>query len=122
VISFVHLGTPQTGHRPLAATSLGDEQANTMPDEPSAAGIWFVSDAPLPAPYSLGRRNALRLTQRVAKFVAVPVLDASSLRGKSSAAGQSARGGIRMHWETPTFVEIDMSAEIGSYQDDFDGI
>jgi hypothetical protein len=32
------------------------------------------------------------------------------------------RGGIRMHWVTPTFVEIDMSAEIGSYQDDFDGI
>jgi len=27
-----------------------------------------------------------------------------------------------MDWVTPTFVEIDMSAEIGSYQDDFDGI
>jgi len=27
-----------------------------------------------------------------------------------------------MTWVTPTFVEIDMSAEIGSYQDDFDGI
>jgi hypothetical protein len=25
-----------------------------------------------------------------------------------------------MSWVTPTFVEIDMSAEIGSYQDDFD--
>jgi len=24
-------------------------------------------------------------------------------------------------WETPTFVEIRMDAEIGSYQDDFDG-
>lgn len=23
-------------------------------------------------------------------------------------------------WETPTFVEIRMDAEIGSYQDDFD--
>jgi coenzyme PQQ precursor peptide PqqA len=27
-----------------------------------------------------------------------------------------------MNWETPSFVEIDMSAEIGSYQEDFDGI
>jgi hypothetical protein len=27
-----------------------------------------------------------------------------------------------MEWVTPSFVEIDMSAEIGSYQDDFDGI
>jgi hypothetical protein len=26
-----------------------------------------------------------------------------------------------LHWETPTFVEIRMDAEIGSYQDDFDG-
>jgi hypothetical protein len=24
-------------------------------------------------------------------------------------------------WEAPTFVEIRMDAEIGSYQDDFDG-
>lgn len=24
-------------------------------------------------------------------------------------------------WETPTFVEIRMDAEVGSYQDDFDG-
>ena len=24
-------------------------------------------------------------------------------------------------WETPTFIEIRMDAEIGSYQDDFDG-
>lgn len=24
-----------------------------------------------------------------------------------------------MHWETPTFTEIDMSAEIGAYQSDF---
>lgn len=24
-------------------------------------------------------------------------------------------------WETPAFVEIRMDAEIGSYQDDFDG-
>ena len=25
-----------------------------------------------------------------------------------------------MQWETPTFTEIDMSAEIGAYQSDFD--
>ena len=25
-----------------------------------------------------------------------------------------------MKWETPTFVEINMSAEIGGYQNDFD--
>ncbi len=25
-----------------------------------------------------------------------------------------------MSWVPPTFIEIDMSAEIGSYQDDFD--
>jgi len=24
-------------------------------------------------------------------------------------------------WETPSFIEIRMDAEIGSYQDDFDG-
>ena len=24
-------------------------------------------------------------------------------------------------WETPSFVEIDMSAEIGGYQGDYDG-
>jgi hypothetical protein len=27
-----------------------------------------------------------------------------------------------MRWETPTFIELNMSAEIGSYSDDFDGI
>lgn len=26
-----------------------------------------------------------------------------------------------LSWETPSFVEIRMDAEIGSYQDDFDG-
>ncbi len=26
-----------------------------------------------------------------------------------------------MKWETPSFVEIEMNAEIGSYQEDFDG-
>lgn len=26
-----------------------------------------------------------------------------------------------LQWEAPTFVEIRMDAEIGSYQDDFDG-
>jgi hypothetical protein len=35
---------------------------------------------------------------------------------------QRPAGGTSMTWVTPTFVEIDMSAEIGSYQDDFDGI
>jgi coenzyme PQQ precursor peptide PqqA len=30
--------------------------------------------------------------------------------------------GERMSWETPTFVEIRMDAEINSYQDEFDGI
>jgi hypothetical protein len=29
---------------------------------------------------------------------------------------------MRMNWETPSFVEIEMNAEIGSYQEDFDGI
>lgn len=24
-----------------------------------------------------------------------------------------------MEWETPSFVEIDMNAEVGAYQDDF---
>jgi len=27
-----------------------------------------------------------------------------------------------MIWEVPAFVEIEMNAEIGSYQEDFDGI
>jgi len=27
-----------------------------------------------------------------------------------------------MIWETPTFVEIDMNAEIGAYQGDYDGL
>jgi len=27
-----------------------------------------------------------------------------------------------MIWETPTFVEIDMNAEIGAYQGDYDGV
>lgn len=26
-----------------------------------------------------------------------------------------------MTWETPTFIEVKMDAEINSYQDDFDG-
>jgi coenzyme PQQ precursor peptide PqqA len=30
------------------------------------------------------------------------------------------RGGERMSWETPTFVEVRMDAEINSYQDEFD--
>ena len=39
------------------------------------------------------------------------------IRGLSRASWRQ-----KMSWVTPTFVEIDMSAEIGSYQDDFDGI
>jgi hypothetical protein len=27
-----------------------------------------------------------------------------------------------MVWQLPSFVEIEMNAEIGSYQEDFDGI
>jgi coenzyme PQQ precursor peptide PqqA len=30
------------------------------------------------------------------------------------------RGGERMDWETPSFVEVKMDAEINAYQDDFD--
>jgi coenzyme PQQ precursor peptide PqqA len=29
-------------------------------------------------------------------------------------------GGETMTWEAPTFEEVNMSAEINSYQDDFD--
>jgi coenzyme PQQ precursor peptide PqqA len=29
-------------------------------------------------------------------------------------------GGEHMSWEAPDFVELNMSAEINSYQDDFD--
>ncbi len=29
-------------------------------------------------------------------------------------------GGLVMRWETPSFTEVRMDAEIGSYQDDFD--
>lgn len=35
-------------------------------------------------------------------------------------ADRADRGGERMDWETPTFVEVKMDAEINSYQDDFD--
>lgn len=34
--------------------------------------------------------------------------------------GPGPTGGEPMTWETPTFVEIKMDAEINSYQDDFD--
>lgn len=30
--------------------------------------------------------------------------------------------GDDMTWETPTFVEIEMNAEIGAYQGDYDGV
>lgn len=29
---------------------------------------------------------------------------------------------IDMVWELPSFVEIEMNAEIGSYQEDYDGL
>jgi hypothetical protein len=35
---------------------------------------------------------------------------------------QESRKDSTMRWETPTFIELNMSAEIGSYSDDFDGI
>lgn len=50
------------------------------------------------------------------------VLDALRLRGKGSFLAARFLEALPMSWVTPTFVEIDMSAEIGSYQDDFDGI
>ena len=31
----------------------------------------------------------------------------------------TAKGASQMKWETPSFVEINMSAEIGGYQTDF---
>jgi hypothetical protein len=37
-------------------------------------------------------------------------------------APKALEGRPSMSWETPCFVEIDMNAEIGSYQEDFDGI
>jgi hypothetical protein len=49
-------------------------------------------------------------------------LDALRLRGKGSSLAARPLEALPMSWVTPTFVEIDMSAEIGSYQDDFDGI
>ena len=49
-------------------------------------------------------------------------LDALRLRGKGSFLAARLLEALPMSWVTPTFVEIDMSAEIGSYQDDFDGI
>jgi len=50
-------------------------------------------------------------------------LDALRLRGKGSYPDcETSLEALPMSWVTPTFVEIDMSAEIGSYQDDFDGI
>jgi hypothetical protein len=50
------------------------------------------------------------------------VLDALRLRGKGSSLAARLLEALPMSWVTPTFVEIDMSAEIGSYQEDFDGI
>ena len=39
-------------------------------------------------------------------------------RGRIGALG-FAKGQAAMKWETPAFVEINMSAEIGGYQSDF---
>jgi coenzyme PQQ precursor peptide PqqA len=37
--------------------------------------------------------------------------------------GFRVRKASAMSWETPSFIEIDMSAEIGSYEgEDFDGL
>jgi hypothetical protein len=38
----------------------------------------------------------------------------------SRTTGSDLTGGDAMTWETPSFVEIKMDAEINSYQDDFD--
>jgi hypothetical protein len=43
-------------------------------------------------------------------------MDANNKAMNTGAASQEA-----LQWEPPTFVEIRMDAEIGSYQDDFDG-
>lgn len=43
-------------------------------------------------------------------------------RARSGHAYGSYGRGDHMIWETPTFVEIDMNAEIGAYDGDYDGI
>jgi len=57
-------------------------------------------------------------------------LDGLSIRTDPDASGQREEPPMdtQMHtneepstWETPEFVEIRMDAEVGSYQDDFDG-
>jgi hypothetical protein len=42
------------------------------------------------------------------------------VRGRFSDPTRSRR--IAMVWELPSFVEIEMNAEIGSYQEDYDGL
>jgi coenzyme PQQ precursor peptide PqqA len=45
----------------------------------------------------------------------------AKLRARSSAHAASNLWGVsEMTWETPTFVEVKMDAEINSYQEDFD--
>jgi hypothetical protein len=40
---------------------------------------------------------------------------------KATSNGVTSQNQEGLVWETPSFVEIRMDAEIGSYQDDFDG-
>jgi hypothetical protein len=66
--------------------------------------------------------RALLRASRKGKNADESGLDALRLRGKGSYPDRDFLEALPMSWVTPTFVEIDMSAEIGSYQDDFDGI
>lgn len=45
---------------------------------------------------------------------------APSLIGSYKAVNDLTKGGTAMSWDPPCFVEINMSAEIGGYQDDFE--
>jgi hypothetical protein len=45
------------------------------------------------------------------------MLDSATVEGKIGP--KLAKGQAAMKWETPAFVEINMSAEIGGYQSDF---
>lgn len=49
-------------------------------------------------------------------MVDIDTLDSSWCRDKN---GLSRKVNAIMNWETPSFVEINMSAEIGGYQNDF---
>jgi hypothetical protein len=103
-----------------------DEQAITIPSTPSelAGARTGLRVIPLSSPLAGEPHDVQSPRDYAARRRAYrrPALDALGVRGKSESELAYGRGGIRMHWVTPTFVEIDMSAEIGSYQDDFDGI